>query len=512
MKKTVFPAFLLILLTAAAPAFAEKCATGLRSAREGIFKPVPPLSRRTGLSSPRVVVPIPFENAQSLLTEHFQIVWGKGDKYISENPNDPDYLKPNPDNPYPDNMNPRDLDPDWSDSDADGVPLWVEVIAESLEYSFDSFATMGYPAPYGVNDYYIDVYVANTGVRLYDSDTGTYNPITISESQNYLAYTQIDRDYSVAFFVFNDEFPGSNEIPVLKATCAHELFHAVQRGAGYPWDAEGPEDGPDYIDDARWAVEGWWTEASATWMEEEVYPEINDYTGYVTQFLTTPQLPLYYFASGGVHQYGAAIFTGWVRLMSPGQETLLGVLNEAYPEGLEPSLRKYIHLYSGDTLEDSVTKFWSLAIHPWDKWPDGALFVSSTYGAPRIYADITSTPASFDPPAGKAPGRFGANLYTIAPELLPSEASLRPDDASEELSLGLSAYGSSVAVLPDLSSPLALPEASIWASYAAVVNTSSEEGVAYYRFTLGVPESGGGGGGSGGGGCFLEALFFPLVP
>ncbi|TAL16400.1 hypothetical protein EPN96_09720 [bacterium] len=485
MKKTVFTAFLLVLFAAVSPALAEKCGTGLRSAREGIFKPAPPLARRIGLSSPRVVVPVPFENAQTLLTTHFQLVWGN------------DYDR---------------LNPDWSDADADGIPLWVEVIAESLEYSFDSYASMGYPPPYGVGDYYIDVYIANTGVRLYSEETGTYNEIKITDQQNYLAYTQIDRDYSVAFFVFNDNFSGygSNEIPALRATCAHELFHAVQRGAGYPWDAESPEDGPDYIDNERWSVEGWWIEASATWMEEEAYPEINDYASYVTKFLTAPQLPLFYFESGGVHQYGAAIFMGWVRLMSPGQETLLGILNEAYPQGLEPSIRKYVSLYSGDTLEDSVAKFWSLAIHPWDKWPDGALYVSATYGAPRIYADIASTPDSFDPPVGKAPGRFGANLYTVAPALLPIEVSLKPDDSSEELTLALSAYGSSAVTLPDLSLPLVPPEGGGAPAYAAVVNTSPGEGTAYYRFILGTPEGLGGGGS--GGGCFLEALRFPLFP
>ncbi len=57
-----------------------------------------------------------------------------------------------------------------------------------------------FSTPYGVADYYIDVYVANTGVVV--------EGINITLSSDYYAYTDIDSDFQVSFFVFNERSPG----------------------------------------------------------------------------------------------------------------------------------------------------------------------------------------------------------------------------------------------------------------------------------------------------------------
>ena len=54
-------------------------------------------------------------------------------------------------------------------------------------------------------------------------------------------------------------------------------------------------------------------EATATWVEEHVYPEVNDYVLYVRGFASTPGAPLTSTrAAGGLKFYGAAVWNHWL--------------------------------------------------------------------------------------------------------------------------------------------------------------------------------------------------------
>ncbi|MBI2503287.1 MAG: hypothetical protein HYW07_08645 [Candidatus Latescibacteria bacterium] len=84
----------------------------------------------------------------------------------------------------------------------------------------------------------------------------------------------------------------------LHATVAHEFFHAIQ--FGYYQGSEGV----------------WWQEASAVWMEEVAYPEVNDYLQYLSGFLRQPEKAL---DSGSpfstdYHIYGASLFAHFLDL------------------------------------------------------------------------------------------------------------------------------------------------------------------------------------------------------
>ncbi|TAL17981.1 hypothetical protein EPN96_03395 [bacterium] len=462
----------LVMLTAAG-AYAGRTVLG-RS--DNSFTPAAPLSRNALATQSRGVVPTQIENGVFLTTEHFRVFWG---------------------NDFDRN------DKEWGQNGEKGTPLWVVTLANSMEYALGEYNRMGFAPPYGVENYYIDIYVGNTGLRVYSDKTGKFEEIALFS--DYYAFANINRDYGVAYFIFNDDFSAysEDELPVLKTVAAHELFHAVQRAEGYPWDAENIEDGPEYIDAERWTDEGWWVEASATWMEEEIFPDVNDYTKYVSVFLAAPYQPL--FTLNGLHEYGASIFAGYVRFMSEGLEALVGVMSDAYPLGVEEALRKNIGIYSGDSLEDAVTKFWSMAANPSGYWPDGGLY--ETDYAPKVADSVVRLPYSTSAPGGRAPGRFGANLFTLDTSVLPAPVTLNPKSAEGDMRFALVAGDSANARVANQDEILlAPPGGGGETAYGAVVNVSANGGPLDYKLTIGEKPGSAGGSGGGGGGCFLEAL------
>jgi hypothetical protein len=115
-----------------------------------------------------------------------------------------------------------------------------------------------------------DIYFTDTG------DEGTYGYCTSDDPAlepqpvryDVSAYCTLDNDFNA------QQFEGTNGLAALQVTAAHEYFHAIQ----YGYD----------IGEDKWLIEG-----SATWMEDVVYDEINDYYQYtdVSQ-MGLPHIPL----------------------------------------------------------------------------------------------------------------------------------------------------------------------------------------------------------------------------
>lgn len=84
--------------------------------------------------------------------------------------------------------------------------------------------------------------------------------------------------------------PAANDI---QAVIAHELNHVLQ----YGYDV--------YEGDMIY-------EATATWMEDEVYDTVNDYTFYVTDFQTNPERALSFATYTDTYMYGAALFVHYL--------------------------------------------------------------------------------------------------------------------------------------------------------------------------------------------------------
>lgn len=171
--------------------------------------------------------------------------------------------------------------PDLTDVDpANGIPDYVEAASAVLEEVWAAEVTeLGYRRPKSDitsandgGDGRFDVYLANLGDDgLYGycttDDPNAIDPSSTYRYYDFSAYCVVDNDYA--------EFPPpSNGLRALKATMAHEFFHAVQ----FAYDA---------------TEDAWFMESTATWMEDVVYDDIDDNLQYLAVGpLGRPRVPL----------------------------------------------------------------------------------------------------------------------------------------------------------------------------------------------------------------------------
>ena len=166
----------------------------------------------------------------------------------------------------------------------------IDLIIEALETSWDhQLDIMGHAAPYGTDDYLFNVYVG---------DSGGCAPSAMGVGGY---YTTDDEGWPIIVLsqgVFSNLDFG-------QTTVAHEFYHAVQHAEG--------------AFSARGTVQWWW-EATAMWVEGEVYPGTEDYYSFLHGYAFEPHLQLNAYTrltSAGLleeyHQYGAAI---WPRYLT----------------------------------------------------------------------------------------------------------------------------------------------------------------------------------------------------
>jgi hypothetical protein len=168
-----------------------------------------------------------------------------------------------------------------------GVPDYVEKIDVAAETSFSVENTaLGWPAPksdgtLGGGDGLTDVYLVDIGG---DGLFGYSAPDPPQKCvRKCYAFLVMDNNFSTAEFGYPDP-----QIP-LEVTIAHEYNHVLQ----FNLDA---------------LTDGWLFESSATWSEEKVFPNDNDYVNYLPVFARTPQVPITDFGGGrGTRIYGLAV-------------------------------------------------------------------------------------------------------------------------------------------------------------------------------------------------------------
>jgi hypothetical protein len=163
--------------------------------------------------------------------------------------------------------------PPPTDADADGVPDWVESTASEFETVWSTeIGTFGFRAPKSdltsANpgpDGRLDVYLAQL------ADDGAYGYCASDDPAIRPDATTFDAS---AYCVIDNDFAELGGVPALEATLAHEFFHAVQ----FAYD----------ITEDRW-----WMEATATWIEDEVFDAIDDNVQYLgASPLAKPRTPL----------------------------------------------------------------------------------------------------------------------------------------------------------------------------------------------------------------------------
>jgi hypothetical protein len=183
-----------------------------------------------------------------------------------------------------------------------GVPDYVETMGGVFEdvYQFEN-VRLGWRAPTpdggagcppGGGDCMnkTDVYIQEVGGR---SIYGYAAPDPGQRSLSQAAYLVMDNDYSIQQF---PKYQG-NVLPPMQVTAAHEYNHVLQFGYDVAQDI-------------------WMLEATATWMEDKVYTDVNDYVQYLGPWAQLSFVPLTQFSPQddptNVKVYGDAVWNRWV--------------------------------------------------------------------------------------------------------------------------------------------------------------------------------------------------------
>ncbi len=182
--------------------------------------------------------------------------------------------------------------PSLADRDADGVPDYVERVLKVAEHVHDvENGKLGWREPKsdgrnGGGRGKTDVYLSQIGGQLFgyaapDRRQGSKQHPNPRRLHGYLV---LDNDYSPF------EFPGTAPLEDLQVTVAHEYNHILQFG----YDA--------YQDP-------WFAESTATWVEDQVYNDINDYLRYVKRWVRRYDTPL---TASSIKEYGSAVWNQWL--------------------------------------------------------------------------------------------------------------------------------------------------------------------------------------------------------
>jgi hypothetical protein len=284
------------------------------------------------------------------------------------------------------------------DVNGNGIPDYVEAVAEALEFSWMiEVETLGWAEPppdreFG-GDGRFDVYLQDLDFNIAGTAEGGQGQLFVGDNPrtarielySSASFVRIDNDFGE---ILELGFP-SSAVTFMRNTVAHELMHGLQFG----YDATEPH--------------GWLWEATATWVETLVYPGVRSLPMHLTPaFKSTDTCLLSY---GGdereedqLHWYSRWLF---LRYLSEtyGEEIVREIWEQAIRldgyESLEAALTEY------ETDLDSVVRGYELALLL------RAFDFDLEYPTVRLDANIDA-PGFLQPDTGV--GQLGADFLRIS--------------------------------------------------------------------------------------------------
>ena len=172
------------------------------------------------------------------------------------------------------------------DADADGLPDYIELLATIAEEVFAAeHARLGWQAPPDDGTLGCDAGDGRSRTDIYTKDLrGVYGLAVIDPGQTGVrrySYVVVDDDQAEFLSQYG------SIVPPLQVTTAHEYHHVIQNGY-------------DVLQDI------WMKESVAVWIEEQVYPAVDDYLQYLNEFARQVTRPLTQFDPGSF--YGSAVW------------------------------------------------------------------------------------------------------------------------------------------------------------------------------------------------------------
>lgn len=255
---------------------------------------------------------------------------------------------------------------------------FASTVAQTLESVYAREVAMGFRAPLtdlatasaadkGNPDGKFDVFLGDIG------SSAEYGYVSVdgsSRATRQPAYMVLDNDF------LNSAFGGQDPVEALQVTVAHEFFHAIQ----YGYD----------LDEDVWLMEG-----SSVWMEDEVYPGINDYAQYVRYSpIRRPAIPVDY-DDGNMSVYGAFSFFKFLdaRLRDPHAVREVWEAAQASGGHNRFSLQAVTYVVARHGLK---MPYFLSRYAVWNTLPPGSYGDRALYGSPRFRKDIALTPTHRD--------------------------------------------------------------------------------------------------------------------
>jgi hypothetical protein len=182
--------------------------------------------------------------------------------------------------------------PDY-DRDQNGIPDYLEFVAMSFDRAwFVEIDSLGFKPPPDSSGNFREVYpvhcrlIGEYGVTWLDYE------IPARPNLNYVTYIEINTNFNFVNYP-NVTDPIVRDSMAIAVTAAHEFNHAIQTGYRL-W----PDD--EFFHDI------WFIESSATFMEEVVAPEVNDYLQYLDDYFRKAHQPLDQ-SGGSLDDYGKVV-------------------------------------------------------------------------------------------------------------------------------------------------------------------------------------------------------------
>ena len=194
-------------------------------------------------------------------------------------------------------------------------PDYVEDVIKVFDYVADKLHNeMGYTRPpsdgyysstrdKGGSNHY-DIYIRSIPSKYY----GYVQPEEYSQGNgdNERSELRNEKNAFTSYMAIRNNYKkfSLSELENIKVTAAHEYFHAIQFGYD-GWEKP------------------WLLEASAIWMEEEIYDEINDCYQYMKDWFKYPHKSL---DESGFHWYGSFIFFEYIEQHMGGSDTIRKIM------------------------------------------------------------------------------------------------------------------------------------------------------------------------------------------
>ncbi len=187
--------------------------------------------------------------------------------------------------------------PDY-DRNQNGTKDYLEFVSKSFDRAWqievDSLEFRPPPDSAGLSRTTYHVYCYRLGYvyseEIFGSTVLDYE-IPSLPGLNYVTHIDLNVDFSFAFYLNED--PIVRDSMAIAITAAHEFNHALQCGYRL-WP------------DNNFFYDVWFIESSATFMEEVVAPEINDYLQYLPWYFSRTSLPLDQ-SLGDITDYGKVV-------------------------------------------------------------------------------------------------------------------------------------------------------------------------------------------------------------